>query len=311
MHGAIISLFFAPLPRMFEATHPVKHCERYNFVWVCPLCLLNPLKWHLRAGKNGLCRGFCDTTYCFFCSPPLICCIYLSLIWITTPTSGNITNSVSLFTFNEIWLFLKYIWRFARFYLQVMEEERINTGKSTEMELKVLSDLNYGSTRLLARSPSGLLVLTLGKIPMKARSCTRAPLIFLILDNDKVAMLAFSGSCTQQPDRANNWQEWGNDQEDHGGHRHQDHRQLHQRHLLLQPRACDHHQGSNTRYFQSWSRGDLTKNLMKSEKIVYILIFKVSSKLRAAYETDLQVFSIFYSSPLSSAIWSFYYPWWW
>ena len=242
---------------MFEATHPVKHCEKYNFVWVCPLCLLNPLKWHLRAGKNGLCRGFCDTTYCFFCSPPLICCIYLSLIWITTPTSGNITNSVSLFTFNEIWLFLKYIWRFARFYLQVMEEERINTGKSTEMELKVLSDLNYGSTRLLARSPSGL--LTSGKIPMKARSCTRAPLIFLILDNDKVAMLAFSGSCTQQPDRANNWQEWGNDQEDHGGHRHQDHRQLHQRHLLLQPRACDHHQGSNTRYFQSWSRGDLTK----------------------------------------------------
>ena len=48
-------------------------------------------------------------------------------------------------------------------------------------------------------------------------------------------ILFFSGSCTQQPDRADNWEEWGNNQEDHGGHGHQDYRQLHQRHLLLQP----------------------------------------------------------------------------
>ena len=81
----------------------------------------------------------------------------------------------------------------------------------------------------------------------------------------------FSGSCTQQPDRPNNWEKRGDDQEDHGGHGHQDHGQLHQRHLLLQPWTCDHHQGSNTRHFQSWSRGDFRN---KSEKIVHLLILR-------------------------------------
>ena len=81
----------------------------------------------------------------------------------------------------------------------------------------------------------------------------------------------FLGSCTQQPDRPNNWEKRGDDQEDHGGHGHQDHGQLHQRHLLLQPWTCDHHQGSNTRHFQSWSRGDFRN---KSEKIVHLLILR-------------------------------------
>ena len=70
--------------------------------------------------------------------------------------SPTFTHSVSVFTFSEISYFpqihLDYVRKivFARFYLQVMEEERINTGKSTEMELKVLSDLNYGFTRSLS-----------------------------------------------------------------------------------------------------------------------------------------------------------------
>ena len=80
-----------------------------------------------------------------------------------------------------------------------------------------------------------------------------------------------SGSCPQQLDREDHREERSNDQENHGGHGQQDHGQLHQRHLLLQPRACDHHQGSDSRHFKSRGRGN------RKPSSVFILVKTFSS----------------------------------
>ena len=174
-------------------------------------------------------------------------------------------------------------WRFCwprslNYILQVMEEERVNTGKSTEMELKVII--------------MTMVMISLGFPIFYPLFVYPSKQVFKFAFPPNFQVFSPPGSRPQQLDRADHRKERSNDQEDHGGHGQQDHGQLHQRHLLLQPRACDHHQGSNPRHFKSRSRGN------QKPSSVFILVktflrfhvdFKVSSKLRAAYETDLQV----------------------